>query len=314
MYVLKQKPGDFVVEEITNVKPQNKGRFVYFWMKKQNLNTLQAIEYIAKALHINPKFINFAGTKDKVAVTTQLISIKGKTRAQIEKLQFKEISLNFFGYKDEQLHLGELVGNRFKIVLREVEGKIPLKKRFVNYFGEQRLSKYNAIIGKAIIKKDFNVAIDIIGKSNSFYFRKIKKHLDQKPNDYITALKLLPKKLLKLFISSYQSHMWNETVRLYLQKNKPKENIDVPMIGFGLEVCDLKLKKIISKIMKIEEISFRDFLIRALPDLSVEGDMRALYMDIKDFKIARKGKQAVVTFTLGKGSYATEVVRQLFEK
>lgn len=66
--------------------------------------------------------------------------------------------------------------------------------------------------------------------------------------------------------------------------------------------------------MKIEEINFRDFLIRALPDLSVEGDMRALYMDIKDFKIARKGKQAVVTFTLGKGSYATEVVRQLFEK
>lgn len=312
MYIIKQKPEDFVVEEITNIVPENEGSFVYFWMKKKNLNTLQAIEYIAKALHTQSKFINFAGIKDKVAVTTQLISIKGKTREQVERLNIMDIELKFLGYKNESIHLGELEGNKFKIILREVNGKIIKKTKFVNYFGEQRFSEYNPIIGKAIIKREFKVALQFIEKSNSFYFRKIQEHLNEKPNDYVNALKLIPKKLLKLYINSYQSEIWNKTVELYLQNDKSGENIQIPLIGFGLEIENVELKKIISQIMKEEKISFRDFLIKALPDLSVEGDSRNLYMDIKNFELQQEGKIVSLNFQLGKGNYATEVVRQLF--
>lgn len=318
MYKLKEKPEDFVVEEITNVKPEKNGRFVYFWLIKENLNTLQAIEYLAKALHTNPKFINYAGTKDKVAITTQLISIKGKTKEQVGRLKFKEFELKFFGYRNESLFLGELTGNKFKIKISNLY-KDDLKKldnvpkNFVNYFGEQRLSEYNAPTGKALIKGDFKVVIDLIKKANAFHYRKIREHLDKKPNDYVNALKLMPKKLLKMYVHAYQSHMWNETVRLFLKEGWPKENVEIPLIGFGLDVKNVKLKQIINQIMKIEEISSRDFLIRSLPYLSAEGDNRSLYMDIKDFKVIdKKEKSAVVSFSLGKGSYATEVIRQLF--
>jgi len=313
MYTIKEKPEDFVVEEVTNVKPFKEGKFVCFWLKKTNLNTLQAIEYVAKALYTQPKFINFAGIKDKVAITTQLISIKGKNRAQIEKLKFEDIELRFFGYRDEPLYLGELDGNKFKIVLRNVTRKAVKKNNFVNYFGEQRFSDYNIAIGKSLIKNDFNIAVQLIGKSDSFYFRKLKAHLDQKPSDFVNALKLIPKKLLKLYVNSYQSYLWNETVKSYLQNNQSGENIEIPMIGFGLNIENSELKEIVNKIMKIDRLNFRDFIVRALPDLSVEGYMRKIYMDLTDFKMEQKEKTINLSFQLGKGSYATEVVRQLFE-
>ena len=313
MYTIKEKPEDFVVEEVTNVEPSKDGKFICFWLKKTTLNTLQAIEYIAKALHTQPKFINFAGTKDKVAITTQLISIKGKNRVQIEKLKFKDIDLRFFGYRDEPLHLGELDGNKFKIVLRNVIRKAVKKNNFINYFGEQRFSDYNIAIGKSLIKSDFNIAVQLIEKSDSFYFRKLEAYLDKKPNDFVNALKLMPKKLLKLYVNSYQSYMWNETVKSYLKNNQPGENIEVPMIGFGLNIENLELKEIVNRIMKVDRLNFRDFIVRALPDLSAEGDNRKIYMDIKEFNMEQKGKTLNLNFQLGKGSYATEVVRQLFE-
>ena len=62
MYLIKQKPEDFVVEEITNVQPQQKGSYTLWWMKKKNLTTIEAITQIANKLGINPKLIGFAGT------------------------------------------------------------------------------------------------------------------------------------------------------------------------------------------------------------------------------------------------------------
>jgi tRNA pseudouridine13 synthase len=41
---------------------------------KDNIDTIQAVNMIAKSLRIQSKRINYAGTKDKRAKTTQLLS------------------------------------------------------------------------------------------------------------------------------------------------------------------------------------------------------------------------------------------------
>ena len=72
--------------------------------------------------------------------------------------------------------------------------------------------------------------------------------------------------------------------------------------------------------MQNEQIEFNDFVIRAIPDLSSEGSERELYAEVKDMKIGElekdelnKGKKKVkISFSLDKGSYATEVVKALF--
>ena len=61
-------------------------------------------------------------------------------------------------------------------------------------------------------------------------------------------------------------------------------------------------------------------MIKQIPELSREGELRNVFVDVKDFKLGsvedddlNVGKKKVkVSFTLRKGSYATIVLRKLF--
>ena len=58
-------------------KPNKKDEYniIECYLYKENIDTIQAVNLIAKHLRINQKRIGFAGTKDKRAFTTQLISL-----------------------------------------------------------------------------------------------------------------------------------------------------------------------------------------------------------------------------------------------
>ena len=92
-----------------------------------------------------------------------------------------------------------------------------------------------------------------------------------------------------------------------------KVNVDeLPLIGFGTEFNNDKIKGIAEQIMEQEEINQRDFIIKQIPELSAEGVDRPVYMEVKEFKVLNVTKDNVtVSFSLKKGQYATEVVRQI---
>lgn len=303
MYRIKQKPEDFIVEEITNVRPKDSGRYVYYKLTKRNYNTLTAIEHIASRLGINPRRIGFAGTKDRLAVTAQYISIDNVKKERVDAVDLKDIELEFFGYGDEPISLGDLEANRFEI--RVYSDKKPRKiGKVINYFGEQRFSKHNVDIGLAIIKGNFKKAVDIISESDNEFSDTASEYLAKKPNDYIGVIRKIPKKLLMLYIHSCQSDIWNRTVERMASMGVEQEK--VPLVGFGTEL-EGKSGEIISSILKQEGITQRDFIIRSIPELSSEGSDRDMFIEIKDLEINDK-----VKFTLQKGSYATVVIQQLF--
>ena len=193
-----------------------------------------------------------------------------------------------------------------------------------NYFGEQRFSNDNASIGKAMIKKNFKEAVDLIIKNNSEQNEKIKEHLKKHPNDSVVALKIIPFKLLKFYIHSYQSFLFNRTLEEYinlLKNNKrPPINEKIPIIGFATEIKNNEIKNITDKIITEGKITFRDFIIRQIPDLSFEGDERNAFLKINDFEILKREKDELnenrekitVKFSLPKGAYATVFVDYLF--
>ena len=154
MYEIKQTPEDFIVEEIPAFKSSENGQFSYFKLWKRNLNTINAVSIIAEKLHIPEKRIKFAGNKDKQAETTQYISIEGQIKNEINEHNLK---LTFECFGDEPISLGNLKGNKFTI---KVITDQPLKEqeKFINYFGEQRLSKNNAVIGKLLVQRKFKEA------------------------------------------------------------------------------------------------------------------------------------------------------------
>jgi len=322
MYKIKQLPEDFIVKEVSNIVIIGEGDYNYFLLKKKNYTTFRALEKIANALHIPLKHIGFAGNKDKRAITEQVVSVKGINR----EIKLKDIQLKFLGKGDKPVSLGDLEGNEFIITVRNLTQKEierfqkKIKQIAIpNYFGEQRFSKNNELIGRCIVKKDFKKAIELILKSNSDYNNEIKEHLLKNENDFIGALRKIPKKLLKLYIHSYQSFLWNLTVKEFIER-KGLKKISIPIIGFGTEIKDKEINEIISKIMKKENIDYRDFIIRELPELSVEGKEREIIVKPNNFKVdsigkdePNKGKNKVVlSFRLPKACYATVVVEWLF--
>ena len=306
MYTLKQFPEDFIVKEVSNVKINDKGKYSYYLLKKKKRNTLDVIREIAKQLRIKERLIGFAGSKDKHAVTEQVISILGKKK----EVNIDNVELKFLGKGDEPINLGDLAGNKFEIIVRNVE-KIPSKITFVeNYFDEQRFSKHNAQIGKHLIKKEFKEAVQLIDNP------KVQQHLPK--SDAVGALRKLPLRLLKMYVHAYQSYLWNETLAAQLKGKEckyslgkfvfsdEKKELSIPLIGFT-ELNNPVIKKIMGK----EKITHKDFIIKQIPELSMEGEERKAFIEVKNLEIEKKDN-IKVKFTLPKGSYATMVIRKLF--
>jgi len=320
-YVLKAVPEDFIVEELKDLKNIEKGDYSYYILRKKDIGTAETIGKISRKLHIDKKYINFAGNKDKKAVTSQHISISKGPENDFEEEKW---SLKFIGKFKERINLGDLQGNHFEITIRNIEVVPEIKNRFINYFDEQRFSKNNSEIGKLIVKKDFKNACELIENEN------IENFLSEKPNEYANALKA-EKKLVKIYIHAYQSYLWNKYVSEYVKKyGRNIQSLDcslgklyfgdveskkIPLIGFGTELDDE-----MEILLKEEGISQRDFLIRSIPELSSEGAERDLVVEAENVKIGKlidddlnKGKKKIViSFDLPKGSYATMFIRSLF--
>ena len=322
--MIKELPEDFVVKEISNVKLADKGAYSIFRMRKRDYTTEKAAQQIADCLHIDRKRFGYAGSKDSKAITEQSISIHNVSPEKVKNLNLKDIKLEFIGYSNEPISLGDLEGNSFEIVARDITRKPKKTSRIINYFGEQRFSTNNAEIGKAIIKKDFKKAVDRLLESIGNDEKKVIEHLQKNKNDFVGALKEIPWKTLTMYIHAYQSKIWNETVKELVKAlpaiEEPLINKKIPLIGFATEIQDGDVKAIVDKILQDEDVKPNDFVIRAIPDLSSAGNEREMFVEIKDLKIGEledddlnPGKKKVrITFSLGKGSYATEVIKALF--
>lgn len=335
MHKIKQVPEDFIVQEINNLIEDKNGKYYYFIMKKRNCNTLSAINLISRKLNIIQKKIGFAGNKDKVAVTQQIISIFSQNSLPIEKIEnlnLNDIKLTYIGKGNNEISLGSNLGNEFFVTIRNLDSETIeklekfQKEKFVfpNFFGNQRFGSMNSLIGRAIIKKDFKLALDLILKSKSNFAEKMDLYIKEHNNDYINALRKIPFKLLKFYVHSYQSYIYNLAAENFTKTYKSKDNIKVPIIGFGTELEDYNknISDIIKGIMKEEKTSFRDFIINEIKELSQEGSERELFAEADGFKIIHtradekneNKNKALINFFLKKGCYATVFIDELFKK
>ena len=336
-YKIKQIPEDFFVKEISNLIIKEQGRYLYFILRKKNRNTMDVVTEMVKILQIRDKDIGFAGSKDKNALTEQICSISGIPKEKLLNLKVKGAELEFVGYADSPISLGDLEGNYFEITIRNIDTFQTEEMKFIeNYFDEQRFGSHNAKIGKCLIHKQFSEAVKLIDN------HLMNSYLQQKPQDMIGALKKIPLRMLRMYVNAYQSYLWNETLKEYLlKKGKVKKessyslgtflfvqdpsackDVDIPIIGFSyLEIAaNSEVKQILDSIMQRENLEASDFIIKQIPELTLEGEMRKAVVPVKGFVVKRiendelnsNKKKIVISFTLGKGSYATIVIRSIF--
>src|SRR3989304_4858618 len=76
---IKSRPQDFVVEELLDLPEfSDKGNHFIYKLEKSGLSTLEVVNHLVRRFRIHDKKINFAGMKDKHALTSQYLSIMVK--------------------------------------------------------------------------------------------------------------------------------------------------------------------------------------------------------------------------------------------
>lgn len=341
MYLLKHLPEDFVVEELASFALKEEGPFLLINVTKRDKNTEDVAKALAVKLRLPRKAIAYAGSKDRHAVTTQAFSIKGKKEEVLKGVKIEDLKIEFLGYLAEPLALGLLKGNRFTLTVRNLEGNESLTlPRFIpNYYDEQRFSSNNARIGEALIRKEFKAASEIL-KDDVRHAEKICEHLKRAPTDPLGALRHVPIPILRLYLHAFQSRLWNDILGRYIENNArgikriaysqgslcfplltdKLEDKMIPLPGFGFESDDSEIQQYLDDILKMNSLTQRDFVIKQLPNLSLEGDLRPALMRVENFSASDfedddqfPGKKKVtLTFELKKGSYATMLVKAIF--
>jgi len=182
---LKTRYEDFLVEEITPDQEQlqfrewaqnpsgepnlqgAKTKFLAFTVQKMGLSTMDVSTIIASSLKLPRNLVGYAGLKDKRAITVQRMSAPVRAAAGLGSLKLSNIEIRDIASSKKPVQIGELWGNRFTILLRNIQvpadeavekvrelKSVPL----LNYFGIQRfgIARPNThIAGKFLIKRDF---------------------------------------------------------------------------------------------------------------------------------------------------------------
>lgn len=320
---IKQVPEDFVVKELAEIKLDG-GSFAYFKLKKKLWNTIDAVNEVAKVLHINRNRLRYAGIKDRQAVTEQFVSAENVSGEALEKARIKDLEVEYLGQSSERMHTGLLTGNEFIITVRGIGHELKAVDFIPNYFDDQRFgaNSNNHLVGKALLLKDFKQACELM-------------ELKVEGNDYVKALKS-KKAVLKLCFNAYQSYLFNKVLSAYIRKNyefkeaeyklgklafpiiDKVENFSLPLLQFDTEL-EGEIKELYSEVLSKEKITRRDFVIRQLPEFLQMTQERNAFVEVKDFETMEFSedelnegmKKQVIKFRLQKGSYATIVLKAL---
>lgn len=167
---LKGLNEDFIVTELPLQLPSGEGEHIWLDVEKNGANTAFVAQQLAEAAGVQEWDVGYAGLKDRYAITRQWFSIyrpKGET-LDLTLLQHPEFKVLSQSRHVKKLRRGDLQGNRFRIVLRDVTGdrdaievnlKAVASQGAPNYFGAQRFGFEGGNVeqGRAMLAREIRV-------------------------------------------------------------------------------------------------------------------------------------------------------------
>ena len=158
---IRSTPEDFRVDERDAFEASGSGEHLLLTIEKRGMNTAFAAKRIAQWAGVADSAIGQAGMKDRHAVTVQRFSVwlPKKVAPDIAALQSDGLRVLTHAWHSRKLPRGALAGNRFRLVLRSVDGeREAIEARLLgiavqgvpNYFGDQRFGRGGANVAKAV--------------------------------------------------------------------------------------------------------------------------------------------------------------------
>ena len=158
---LRATPEDFRVEELDAFEASGQGEHLLLTIVKRGMNTAFAAKKLAQWAGIPEMGVSYAGMKDRHAVTRQRFTVHlpkkiAPDSALLEAEDFHVVDADWHARK---LPRGALAGNRFVLLLRDVEGErdaIETRLRTIaaqgvpNAFGVQRFGRQGDNVANAL--------------------------------------------------------------------------------------------------------------------------------------------------------------------
>jgi tRNA pseudouridine13 synthase len=166
---IRTVPEDFQVEEIDAFEASGAGEHLLLTIEKRAMTTQHAAQQLANWAGVDVGAIGYAGMKDRHALTRQRFSVhlprrKSPPLAELDEGRTAggaEASLRVLNeaWHAKKLPRGAHGGNRFRLVLRDVQGEADAiehrlrtiaEQGVANYFGGQRFGRGGGNVDKAL--------------------------------------------------------------------------------------------------------------------------------------------------------------------
>ncbi len=158
---MRSTPEDFQVDELPSFEPSGEGEHLLLTIRKRGQNTAHIARQLAQWAGIAEMGVSYAGLKDRHAVTTQRFSVHLPKRIapDLATLDDAQMQVVHSTWHNRKLQRGALLGNRFVLTLRQVQGeRDAIEQRLQsiaargipNWFGEQRFGRDGGNVASAL--------------------------------------------------------------------------------------------------------------------------------------------------------------------
>jgi tRNA pseudouridine13 synthase len=301
---IRSTPADFNVTEILGWDLSGDGEHDYLWIEKTGANTEWVARQLARHAEVPAKDVGYAGLKDRHAVTRQWFSVPRWHAPDWSALVVEGVQVIEVARHQKKLRRGAHRGNRFRIVLRgdavgRHEEELAARMEMIraqgvpNYFGDQRFGRDGANLELA---------------------------------DAWAAGKRLPRHKRSLAISTMRSFLFNESLDGRVRDGTwnrllpgDKANLDGTGSVFDVAEVDRELENRCAE-MDVHPAGTLagegcqngpDAWRTALDRARIEPGARSFRLRIADAECTVEDAAACLSFTLGRGAFATAVIREI---
>jgi len=297
---LKRLNEDFIVTELPLQRPCGEGEHLWLEIEKNGANTAFVAQQLAEAARVPDVNVGYAGLKDRYAITRQWFSVylpKGET-PDLTQLQHPEFKVLSQSRHMKKLRPGDLLGNRFRIVIRDVTGErdaieanleAVASQGVPNYFGAQRFGHGGGNVeqGRAMLAREIRV------------------RNPKKKGLYLSAVRsLVFNDVLALRI---QSGLWGKTLPgdVMDEAGRPTG----PLWGRGRVITTDQAQALENLVAERHAT-----LCEGMEYAGLDQDRRALVASPADMSWEwQDANQLAITFFLPAGTYATSVLSEILD-
>ena len=287
--VIKTSVEDFYVEELMAPPLANEGEHVWLWVEKEGQNTEYLAGLLAEFAGVKKMDVGFSGMKDRWAQTRQWFSVYLGAKPEPQWCDFQADGVRIIKHARhlKKLRRGEHHGNRFNIIVRQLQStqyleknlKLIQQKGFPNYYGPQRFGYHGANLDRGA--RYFEGEIKASRSQRSFYLSAARS--------YLFNLNLA---------DAINKGTWRSNIRGGPLYGDPQEGVE-PLSAFEkihLENNQSLAKGIHKNRLKLERRSY--CIVPTSMSWEQEGDMLSLSFDLPTGIFATSLLAEVVNFTV----------------